>query len=100
MTQTDMIAVNYAQLAQVESELATSQRSIQAALDTLNSDLAPLFATWQGQGFEAYRIQQERWDAAAAELNHTLQLVHRAVGEANERYQFTDRRVAAAWSGG
>ena len=68
----DEIAVNYTQLAAAEADLSASVRAIRAALDTLNSDLQPLFASWQGDGGEAYTIQQKNWETASADLNLTL----------------------------
>ena len=68
-----------------------------SALATLNSDLKPLFASWIGDGGEAYTAQQRAWDTAAADLNATLALVHAAVGESNAKYQSTDNKIAAAW---
>ena len=93
------ILVDYGQLTAAELAMAASQRQIAAALADLDSDLAPLLATWEGDGKQAYLRQQMKWNTAADELNRTLAAVHTAVGEANRRYSDTDRRVAAAWSG-
>ncbi|MEO5831809.1 MAG: WXG100 family type VII secretion target [Nakamurella sp.] len=93
------ILVDYAQLTAAELAMAASQRRITAALAELDGDLVPLLATWEGDGKQAYLRQQDKWNAAADELNRTLAAVHTAVGEANRRYQDTDRRVAAAWGG-
>ena len=93
----DEIAVNYTQLAAAEADLAASCRVISSALATLNGDLKPLFASWIGDGGEAYTAQQRAWDTAAADLNATLALVHAAVGESNAKYQSTDNKIAAAW---
>jgi early secretory antigenic target protein ESAT-6 len=93
------ILVDYNQLTAAEVAMAASQRQIAAALAELNSDLAPLLATWEGDGKQAYLRQQTKWNTAADELNRTLAAVHVTVGEANRRYLVTDQRVAAAWSG-
>ena len=93
------ILVDYGQLTAAEAALAASQRQITAALAELNADLAPLLATWEGDGKQAYLRQQTRWNTAADELNRTLAAVHTTVGEANRRYLAMDQRVAAAWSG-
>ena len=93
------ILVNFEQLTAAEIAMAASQRHIAAALAELDRDLAPLLASWEGDGKQAYLRQQVKWNTAAEELNRTLAAVHTAVGEANRRYFDTDRRVAAAWSG-
>jgi ESAT-6 family protein len=95
----DEIAVNYTQLAAAEADLSASVQAIRAALDTLNSDLQPLFASWQGDGGEAYTIQQKNWETASADLNLTLGKVQVEVGNANALYQLTDSRIASAWNG-
>ncbi len=93
------ILVDYGQLTAAESALAASQRQITAALADLDADLAPLLATWEGDGKQAYLRQQSKWNTAADELNRTLAAVHATVGEANRRYLAMDQRVAAAGSG-
>ena len=99
MSTFDEIVVDYAALSAAEAALAGSQRSIAASLHQLNSDLAPLLATWEGAGKDAYLAQQTRWNTESDDLNLTLAAIHRAVGSANSGYQEMDRRVAGAWSG-
>lgn len=97
MTSSDHIVVDYSALTAAESELARAQRQIAAALEGLNTELAPLLATWEGIGRDAYLVQQRTWNTAAADLNVTLAAVHQAVGAANAGYQQTDQRIAQAW---
>ena len=92
------IVVDYTALSAAETSLAGSQRTIAAALQALNSDLAPLLATWEGDGKEAYLVQQTKWNTESENLNLTLAAIHAAVGSANSGYQLTDRQIAGAWN--
>ena len=98
MLPTDEIVVDYAALSAAESGLAGSQRLIASVLQTLNSDLAPLLSTWDGDGKDAYLIQQTRWNTESDNLNLVLAAIQAAVGQSNTGYQEADRRVANAWN--
>lgn len=98
MPQQDQIVVDYSALASAEAALASSQKLIAAALQTLNDDLGPLLATWEGDGKDAYLLQQTKWNDESDNLNLTLAKVHAAIGQANTGYQFTDRQIANAWN--
>ena len=97
MAVNDEIVVDYSALAAAEAALAASQKLIAATLQTLNDDLKPLLATWEGEGKEAYLFQQNKWNGESDNLNATLAQIHVAVGTANSGYQHTDRRIASAW---
>ena len=94
----DEIVVDYPSLTAAEGALAGSQRLIATTLQTLNSDLAPLLSTWEGDGKQAYLLQQTKWNTESDSLNLTLAAIHSAVGTANTGYQETDRRIANAWN--
>ncbi len=93
------IVVDYDALTAAEAALTNFQRLIAATLQELNQDLAPLLATWEGNGRDAYLSQQTAWNTASDNLNLTLAAVHAAVGTANLGYQQTDRQIADAWHG-
>jgi early secretory antigenic target protein ESAT-6 len=97
MAPNDMIVVDYVALAQAEAALAASQKQIAQVLQGLNDDLAPLLATWEGDGRDAYLFQQNKWNGESASLNSTLASIHVAVRTANTGYQQTDQRIANAW---
>jgi len=75
---------------------ATSAR-LNAALDDLRAQIAPLQQVWTREAAEAYRIEQTRWEQAAAALNEILVNLGNAVRDGSDEVAATDRRAANAW---
>jgi WXG100 family type VII secretion target len=50
---------------------ATSAR-LNAALDDLRAQIAPLQQVWTREAAEAYRVEQARWEQAVTALNEIL----------------------------
>ena len=50
----------------VRQEIHTTSARLNAALDDLRAQIAPLQEIWTRQAAEAYRIEQARWEQAAA----------------------------------
>ncbi|MEQ6903846.1 WXG100 family type VII secretion target [Nocardioides sp. YIM 152588] len=92
---TDGLRVDHAALEGAADDLHAAVRAIDARLDRLDHDLAPLRADWSGAQQEAYRSAQATWDAAMAEMRDLLDLTQRAVRQANAEYRAADLRGAA-----
>lgn len=81
----------------VRQEIHTTAARFNAALDDLRAQIAPLQATWTRDAAEAYRIEQSRWEQAAAALNDILVSLGNAVREGADDVAATDRAAARAW---
>jgi WXG100 family type VII secretion target len=75
---------------------ATSAR-LNAALEDLRAQIAPLQEVWTRQAAEAYRIEQTRWEQAAGALNDILFRLGNAVRDGSDDVAATDRTAANAW---
>lgn len=81
----------------VRQEIHATSARLNAALDDLRGQIAPLQETWTRQAAEAYRIEQARWEQAAAALNEILFSLGNAVRDGSDEVADTDRRAASAW---
>lgn len=81
----------------VRQEIHTTHARFNAALDDLRAQLAPLQQIWTREAAEAYRIEQTRWDQAAAALNEILFSLGNAVRDGADEVAATDRSAANAW---
>jgi WXG100 family type VII secretion target len=75
---------------------ATSAR-LNAALDELRVQIAPLQQVWTREAAEAYGIEQARWEQAATALNEILFKLGNAVRDGSDEVAATDRSAASAW---
>ena len=83
----------------VRQEIHTTSARFNAALDALRAQIAPLQAVWTRQAAEAYRVDQARWEQAAATLNDILVRLGNAVRDGSDEVAATDQRAANAWGG-
>jgi WXG100 family type VII secretion target len=81
----------------VRQESHGTSARLNAALDDLRAQLAPLQEIWTREAAEAYRVEQSRWDQAAASLNEILFSLGNAVRDGADDVAATDRRAANAW---
>lgn len=89
------IGVNFGSLSGTQQRVAMTSTQITSQLDDLKRFLAPMVSTWTGDAATAYGEKQRQWDAAAADLNTVLGAIGKAVGQANDGYQSTERANAA-----
>lgn len=81
----------------VRQEIHTTSARLNAALDDLRAQLAPLQRVWTREAAEAYQLEQIRWNQAAASLNEILFNLGNAVRDGAEDVAATDRNAANAW---
>jgi WXG100 family type VII secretion target len=81
----------------VRQEIHSTSTRLNAALDDLRAQIAPLQATWTRQAADAYRVEQARWEQAAGALNDILFSLGNAVREGADDVAATDRSAANAW---
>ncbi len=81
----------------VRQEIHATSARLNAALDDLRAQIAPLQEIWTREAAEAYRIEQGRWDQAAAALNEILFSLGNAVRDGADDVAAMDRSAANAW---
>jgi WXG100 family type VII secretion target len=83
----------------VRQEIHGTVARLNAALDDLRGQIAPLQEIWTREAAEAYRLEQARWDQSAAALNEILFSLGNAVRDGADDVATTDRNAAGAWGG-
>jgi WXG100 family type VII secretion target len=81
----------------VRQEIHATSGRLNAALDDLRMQIAPLQQVWTREAAEAYRVEQARWEQAAAGLNEILFSLGNAVRDGADDVAATDRSAANAW---
>ena len=81
----------------VRQEIHTTSARLNAALDDLRAQLAPLQQVWTREAAEAYQLEHARWQQAAASLNEILFNLGNAVRDGADEVAATDRSAANAW---
>jgi WXG100 family type VII secretion target len=81
----------------VRQDIHTTSARLNGALDELRAQIAPLQQVWTREAAEAYRVEQTRWEQAAAALNEILINLGNAVRDGSDEVAATDRSAANAW---
>ncbi|OMC38793.1 type VII secretion protein EsxT [Mycobacterium sp. GA-1841] len=81
----------------VRQEIHTTSSRFNAALDELRAQIAPLQQVWTREAAQAYAVEQDRWNQAAAALNEILFALGNAVRDGADDVAATDRGAANAW---
>ena len=81
----------------VRQDIHTTSARLNAALDDLRAQIAPLQQVWTREAAEAYRVEQTRWEQAATALNEILFSLGNAVRDGADDVAATDRTAANAW---
>jgi early secretory antigenic target protein ESAT-6 len=87
----EILRVEFGALHHASESITTALRTMQAQLDQIERDAAPLVSTWQGDAQEAYHARQKRWREAADHLAVILRDIQRAVDDSAAEYQRTER---------
>lgn len=91
----DGIRVNHAALDKAAEDMYGTVKKIDARMDRLERELAPLKSDWSGSQQTAYDRAKAKWDWAIQEMRDLLDESHRTVYQSNAEYQAADRRGAA-----
>lgn len=81
----------------VRQEIHATSARLNGALEDLRAQIAPLQEVWTRQAADAYRLEQTRWERAAAVLNEILFSLGNAVRDGADDIAATDRSAAGAW---
>ena len=81
----------------VRQEIHTTSARLNAALDELRAQIAPLQEIWTREAAGAYRVEQDRWEQAAGALNEILFSLGNAVRDGSDDVAATDSSAANAW---
>jgi WXG100 family type VII secretion target len=88
-----MLLVNFGALQQGSADIQKALNELQSQLSQLESDAAPLVATWSGAAQQAYAERQRKWTSAADDLAAILRNIKIAVEESAADYQRTESQA-------
>ena len=91
MTDHAQLTVNFARLVETSGHIQSAIGSLRSQLSQLESDAAPLVATWSGEARAAYEQRQATWRQASAELTIMLESIKRGLDESIADYQRTEK---------
>ncbi|HEY8338760.1 MAG TPA: WXG100 family type VII secretion target [Egibacteraceae bacterium] len=95
------IQVSFGAVETAASDINTTAQRVNAALDQLASDLAPVTrdqSNWDGDTAANYRAYQQMWDQAAADLNDVLLRISQAVATSHSNYVAAESTNAGMWA--
>jgi early secretory antigenic target protein ESAT-6 len=92
------ISVNFGSIDSGASGIAATYQALQSTLDGLESQLAPMVSTWNGEAREAYFAQKTKWEQASAAMATILQQMGSAVGQAGTDYQAAETSNRNLWA--
>lgn len=81
----------------VRQEIHATSARLNAALDELRSQIAPLQQLWTREAAAAYQVEQQKWHQAATALNEILIDLGSAVRDGADQVADADRRAAGVW---
>jgi WXG100 family type VII secretion target len=91
------IAMSYEELDAATAEIAQRSGSMTSTLADLRSQLDAL--DWEGADKAAYEEAKAQWDSSFEKINDILEAVGRAVDNAKQRYEETERANAGRFGG-
>jgi 6 kDa early secretory antigenic target len=97
MSNDGTISVTYASLNSASSSIASSATTIEQHLDYIKKHVDRVAADWDGDAKEQYAVVQAQWNTSAENMHTTLLKISKAVEQAAEHYQSTDKQAAGRW---
>jgi early secretory antigenic target protein ESAT-6 len=95
----DGLDVDHARLQRIADDLMSIVRAIDARMQALERELAPLRAGWVGDAQQAYAAAKARWDGAITEMWLLLHSTSEQVNRSDGEYQAADARGARSFDG-
>jgi WXG100 family type VII secretion target len=73
-------------------------RDLLGVLSQLETDLAPMIESWDGEAQATYLEKQKAWNKGATDLAELLGVMRRTTLEAHDGYEETVQAVRGLWS--
>jgi early secretory antigenic target protein ESAT-6 len=93
----DEIAVSFAELEALGSQIQSTATQIESELDSLRQQISNLDQVWAGSASEGYVATKQKWFQSADDLRQVLASIGAAVAAAEQAYQSTENKNASAW---
>jgi early secretory antigenic target protein ESAT-6 len=93
-----MIYVDPEKLETAAGNFEVHEKSLRSILSQLETDLAPLIASWEGSAQELYVQKKRAWDTAAADLATLLGSITTVTRQAHQGYVDTITANKTMWT--
>ncbi len=93
------IRVTPEQLASVSAQLNGGAGTIDATLNQLSGQVAPLGSDWAGAGQARFQAAWEQWQTSQRNLHQALETISQLTGQAGTAYADNDAQVGQSFSG-
>jgi WXG100 family type VII secretion target len=93
----DGLDVDHTRMQQTADDLMAIVTAIDARMQALDRELAPLRAGWVGDAHAAYVTAKTRWDMAIAEMRSILHSTSELVTRSDGEYRAADARGARSF---
>jgi WXG100 family type VII secretion target len=94
----DEIVVEFAALNQAAADITSALSSMQSELDTINSTVQPMIASWESEAQQAFIQRKAEWTSAANDLHTLLNGIKGAVTKAAEIMQAREQANVAKFA--
>lgn len=94
---TGNLRVQFGSLEAASADISGSANKLESRIDTLESELAPMRASWEGDAQQAYIQCKSKWDQGMRDIKQLLAEIGTAVTQSNSDYQATERANAGRW---
>ncbi|WP_030483918.1 WXG100 family type VII secretion target [Nocardioides aequoreus] len=95
---TGNLKVQFGSLEAASADIAGSANKLEARIDQLESELAPMRASWEGEAQAAYIACKAKWDQGMRDIKLLLGEIGTAVATSNADYQATEKANAGRWA--
>lgn len=95
----DGLEVDHARMQLTADDLMSIVAAIDARMQALERELAPLRASWVGDAHEAYAAAKATWDRAIIEMSRLLHVTAEQVNRSDGEYGAADARGARSFDG-
>ncbi|WP_433215038.1 WXG100 family type VII secretion target [Dactylosporangium sp. CS-047395] len=94
----DEIVVEFAALNQAAADISAALASMQAELDAVDQQVAPMTASWQSEAQQAFAQRKAEWDTAAQDLHLLLNGIKGAMLKSAEIMQAREQANVAKFT--
>jgi early secretory antigenic target protein ESAT-6 len=93
-----LIQVNYASLDDGALTLNGLNSKLNQLITDLETAMKPVLASWDGEAMTTYTQRKAEWDTATNELTGLVAQFGKAVDEANQHHQATEKKIVSSLS--
>lgn len=92
------VFVTFGAVQQAATDARSTSGSLNQQLSDLQTYLAPLVASWEGQASTDYQGKQKQWHEAQSALNTLLAKVGTALDTSHSNYTQAENKNASMWT--